>query len=284
MQYEQDELRRLQLVELGILRDVDKVCREHDIGYFMDSGTLLGAVRHGGFIPWDDDVDLGMMRSDYERFLEIAPRALGDSYVVCEPRSCPEFAGMFAKVWRSGTKFSTNETIEAGIDQGIFVDIFPYDVLHADPAVAAKQLRWCRLWQSASYLLHSRHITVPHEGVVGALEKMACTVMHAGARIALSHDAIVRSFESWAKRGSEHPGRSYMNMSYVTASAFSEDVLAVGSELLFEGVPFPAPSDAETYLETMYGSNWCKLPPMEARRNHAPVVLDFGDEQVIQER
>ena len=82
MQYEQDELRRLQLVELDILRDIDKVCREHGIRYFLDSGTLLGAVRHGGFIPWDDDVDLGMPRHDYERFLEIAPRALGDAYVV----------------------------------------------------------------------------------------------------------------------------------------------------------------------------------------------------------
>ena len=69
MQYEQDELRRLQLVELDILRDIDKVCREHGIRYFLDSGTLLGAVRHGGFIPWDDDVDLGMPRHDYERFL-----------------------------------------------------------------------------------------------------------------------------------------------------------------------------------------------------------------------
>ncbi|TNU89962.1 LicD family protein [Eggerthella lenta] len=280
MQYEQDELRRLQMVELGILRDIDKVCREHGIRYFLDSGTLLGAVRHGGFIPWDDDVDVGMMRPDYERFLEVAPKALGEGYAVCEPRSHPKFAGMFAKVWKRGTKFSTDESIEAGIDQGIFVDVFPYDALHDDPAIAAKQRLRCRLWQSASYLLHSRHITVPHGGAMGALEKAACAVAHVGARIALSHDSVVRSFDSWAIRGAERPSRSYMNMAYVTSSAFPEDVLAVGDEVLFEGASFPAPARIEAYLETMYGSNWRELPPLEARRNHVPVELDFGDAEL----
>lgn len=281
MQYEQDELRRLQLVELDILRDIDKVCREHGIRYFLDSGTLLGAVRHGGFIPWDDDVDLGMPRRDYERFLKVAPNALGEKYVVCEPRSHPEFAGMFTKVWRRGTRFSTDETIEAGVDQGIFVDVFPYDVLHADEKIARKQRRRCRLWQSASYLLHSRYVNVPHGGMLGALEKASCFAAHAGARITLNHDGVVRSFESWALRGSECPGRTYMNMSYVEGSAYPAEVLAPGSELLFEGLPFPVPARAEAYLETMYGSNWRVLPPIEARRNHAPIALDFGDDLVI---
>ncbi len=74
MQYEQNTLRRLQIAELGILEAIDRVCRENGIMYFIDSGTVLGARRHGGFIPWDDDIDLGMPRDDFERFLEVAPR------------------------------------------------------------------------------------------------------------------------------------------------------------------------------------------------------------------
>ena len=81
MQYDQQVLRRLQLTEMGMLEDIDRVCREHNITYFLDAGTLLGARRHGGFIPWDDDVDLGMPRDDYERFLQEAPEALGDAIV-----------------------------------------------------------------------------------------------------------------------------------------------------------------------------------------------------------
>ena len=132
MQYEPEVLRRLQLVLLDMLKDIDSVCRENGIEYFLDAGTCLGAIRHDGFIPWDDDVDLGMRRADYERFLEIAPAALGEGYVVAHPKSDKRVAGMFAKVWRKGTVFSTRETVEAGLPQGIFVDIFPYDGVHAD--------------------------------------------------------------------------------------------------------------------------------------------------------
>ena len=80
MQYEQNTLRRLQIAELGILEAIDHVCRENGIMYFIDSGTVLGARRHGGFIPWDDDIDLGMPRDDFERFLEVAPEALGERF------------------------------------------------------------------------------------------------------------------------------------------------------------------------------------------------------------
>lgn len=68
MQYNDNDLRKLQLLELRILKEIDRVCRELGITYFLDSGSVLGALRHGGFIPWDDDIDLGMPRADYDRF------------------------------------------------------------------------------------------------------------------------------------------------------------------------------------------------------------------------
>ena len=80
---------------------------------------------------------------------------------------------------------------------GIFVDVFPYDVLHSDEGVATRQIRRCRAWQSASYLLHARHVTVPHSGILGALERGACSVAHVGAKAFLSHERVVRSFEAW---------------------------------------------------------------------------------------
>ena len=100
MQYELSILRRLQLVELGILNDINRVCREYGIAYWLDSGSVLGACRHGGFIPWDDDIDLGMPRDDYERFLEVAPTALGARYCVTSSRTNPHQAALFSKVMR----------------------------------------------------------------------------------------------------------------------------------------------------------------------------------------
>lgn len=71
--YPADALNRLQETEREVLAVIDKLCRENGIDYFIDGGTLLGAVRHGGFIPWDDDIDIGMPKDDFDRFCEIAP-------------------------------------------------------------------------------------------------------------------------------------------------------------------------------------------------------------------
>lgn len=161
-----EALKKLQLNELEILKTIAALCDEHGIAWFIDAGTLLGAARHQGFIPWDDDIDIAMLRSDFDRFIEVARGHLPDGYSLHTFGNTPGFAGMFAKVYRDGTVFATRETQEAGCDQGIFVDIFPYDFLEPDERIEAKQRRTAKLWQSASYLWHSKTIVVPHGGGV----------------------------------------------------------------------------------------------------------------------
>lgn len=276
MQYDDKILRRLQLVELSILEDVDRVCREHGIAYFLDSGTLLGALRHGGFIPWDDDIDIGMMRSDYNRFMSVAAEALGDKYVVSSCDLREDHAAMFAKVWLRDTKFSTNETVEAGIPQGIFVDIFPYDTVCVDPAKASKQVKRCRMWQSVSYLYHAKTIIVPHGGALGLCEKAGCRIAHAFAKLLFTHEGICANFDKWAQMCVGDSGLSAMAFAYPIAQGFPLDVLVPSKNVSFEGRMFPGPADAERYLEIMFG-DWRELPPVEKRKNHAPLELDFGD-------
>ena len=92
------DLKSIQKRGLAILLDVDKVCAEHKIQYFLDGGTLIGAVRHKGFIPWDDDIDLSMPRDDYEKFLEIAPNELSDRYFVQAHQTDSEFPFGFARI------------------------------------------------------------------------------------------------------------------------------------------------------------------------------------------
>lgn len=278
MQYDDETLRRLQLAELDILIAIDAVCRKHGITYFLDSGTALGARRHAGFIPWDDDIDIAMPRDDYERFLGLAQEALGDEYVVANPENDARLAGLFAKVWKRGTRFFTDETVEAGVDQGIFVDVFPYDRVSSEPRQAKKQLKDCLFWQSASYLYHSKAINVPHRGVLGAVEKAGCRAVHALTCKAMSPQKIREHFDRAATVARDDDRASELAcMNYVNSGSYPVDVLLPPEEVYFEGHAFPGPANIDAYLVRLYGETWSELPPESDRRNHAPRTLDFGD-------
>ena len=277
MQYEQATLRRLQMMELEILEAIDSVCREHGITYFLDSGTVLGARRHGGFIPWDDDIDLGMPREDYERFLEVAPAALGGRFCVTCPRMNPRQAALFAKVMLTGTRFVTDETEEAGFDQGVFVDIFPYDAVCAESNAAKRQRKRCMMWQSISYLYHSKHIVVPHKGAMGTIEAIVCRVAHYAVRALFSPERINRGFDKVAMIAKDDSKADMLMVSsYAATEPFPKSMLLPPSVICFEGKEFFAPADVEGYLRTQYGQTWNQLPPEDQRRNHAPKELYLG--------
>ena len=277
MQYEQATLRRLQMMELEILEAIHSVCREHGITYFLDSGTVLGARRHGGFIPWDDDIDLGMPREDYERFLEVAPAALGERFCVTCSRMNPRQAALFAKVMLTGTRFVTDETEEAGFDQGVFVDIFPYDAVCAESNAAKRQRKRCMMWQSISYLYHSKHIVVPHKGAMGTIETIACRVAHYAVRALFSPERINRGFDKVAMIAKDDSKADMLMVSsYAATEPFPKSMLLPPSVICFEGKEFFAPADVEGYLRTQYGQTWNQLPPEDQRRNHAPKELYLG--------
>lgn len=276
MRYDSETLRRLQLLELEMLEDIDGICKQLDIPYFLDSGTALGAIRHGGFIPWDDDVDLGMLREGYERFLQDAPALLEEKgCILVSPRTDDVVAGQFAKVMKMGTTFRTRETEDAGFRQGVFVDIFPYDQLSADPATAREQIKKCRFWQRVSYLYHSPHVLIPHGGILGACERAACWLFHGAARILFTPQRIAHAFDGWALKGAADASSRAIACAYPVKDGFEVDWLFPAQDMRFEGKSFPVPKDMDAYLTHLYG-DWRELPPEDQRVNHAPLMLDLG--------
>lgn len=272
-----DVLRRLQLTELDILRAVRSACEDNGITYFIDSGTFLGAVRHGGFIPWDDDVDVGMPRADYDRFCELAPDILPEGYSLHTFENTPGFAGMFAKVYKDGTVFETAETREAGCTQGIFVDILPYDALPADVRARRRMIRRTDFWQKVSYLYHAGAISVPLSGPAGVLARAACRVAHGVVRLVFSREGTRRRYRA-ALAAAERDSDVWCALPCSWFGRFPEQVLFPTSCIVFEGETFACPHDARAYLEIGYGPTWTELPPPEDRHTHAPLRLEFGDE------
>ena len=105
MEYNQETLRKLQKTELEILKDFIKICKKYNLTYFATGGTAIGALRHQGFIPWDDDIDVCMLRKDYERFMEVAPKEMGDRYVFMDTHTEKKYPLMFGKMIKKGTSF-----------------------------------------------------------------------------------------------------------------------------------------------------------------------------------
>ena len=116
-----DQCRLAQIYMLDIL---DEICKKYNITYWLSSGTLLGAIRHDGFIPWDDDIDVGMPKPDYNKFLKIAPRVLPKNIILQTPEAYPGAFEAFAKL-RDRSSFYCECETRVRIPCGIFIDIFP---------------------------------------------------------------------------------------------------------------------------------------------------------------
>ena len=274
-------LKKLQQEELDILLVISNFCKRNDIEWFLMSGTALGALRHEGFIPWDDDIDIGMLRDQYDRFVELSANGLPEGYSLHTHRNTKGFAGFFAKVYRDGTVFQTAETVEAGCKQAIYIDIFPLDRVPNDVKATRTLLRKASVWQRMSYLYHSRVINVPHHGTLGTLERIACRCAHHLIRGLFSPKAIADRFEALADRSSPSKDESerYVALSWPYVEPIDRAILCPPSAALFEGHRLPVPAKAEEYLTIWYG-DWKQLPPPEKRHTHLPerIVFSDGDE------
>ncbi len=262
--YRQQALRQCQLKQLQILREIDAVCREHHIDYWLDGGTLLGAVRHKGFIPWDDDIDIAMRVEDVDRFIEVASRELPSTRMVQTPQNEPTKSPIMKIRDLNSFYVEFGDDFSSDYQKGIYVDVFP---MEPHPTMSRKWMKRLGHETSRSYsILHKAHYY--------SLRAVAEWFWFGGkywmGRAIWAVLGMVRSKKKYY-------GNLLLNNGY-GITHLRTNVFPL-SEISFEGFTFMAPHDPMAYLEEVY-HNPMEVPPVEDRHIHA---LFFATELIAEE-
>ena len=257
-------LRQAQLVMLRLLKTFHAICEEEGLRYWLDAGTLLGAVRHGGFIPWDDDVDVLMPREDYDRFCAIAQDALPEDMFFQTPETDPGFVCPWVKI-RDRYSHLDEATGPYPYSQAIFIDIFP----------AALETERQHAWRNFYSLLPplSKRPELPSRSLPlrSNAKRALFGSLQLGFLAAMKLPFLRRGFEAWAGSGERQwayePPIRWLNR-------FPESVLFPLRKIRFEDFEFWGPADPDRYLRDYFG-DYMQLPPPEKRRSEHAVEAIF---------
>ena len=244
-------LRQAQLIMLDMLIEFDAICKKHKLQYWLDSGTLLGAVRHQGFIPWDDDIDLSMPVEDYHQFLAIAASELSSDIFLQNKGTDPEFKFDYTKL--RSNKASIVELHEKNKDvnyhQGVFVDIFP--MLAIECTEENKQQYENIFTEIRAVSAVSLH-TPNGQDEPDKRANLVATLKQQHLGWDTGHAKVIY--------GGEMPD---------VAAWFDIDAIFPLTTIAFEGLGFSAPRDASHYLNAIYSFDYRQLPPEDKRIIHA---------------
>ena len=274
-----DDLRRLQLLELEMLKEFDRVCRKNNIVYTLSSGTMLGAIRHKGFIPWDDDADISMLREEYDKFVAVADQLDPKVCFFQDHSTDPEYRWGYAKLRKTGTQYVRIGQEHLKCKTGVFVDIFPLDDVPNSKIARVLQKERCFVTRKLMYAevgklsrtentfmraLYSVLSLIPLEYAFHRLKKYTNRSRNDSANVVrtLTYDAL-------GKKAKKLPS----SLRYGRPKKWFVDV----SEYDFEGCKLLGPKDYDGYLRFKYG-DYMKLPPEDKRQQNSPVsFIDFGE-------
>ena len=282
---EGETLIRLQKYLLNMLKDIAQVCEANHIFYTLSGGSILGTVRHQGFIPWDDDIDLNMPRADFEKLKTVFEEQLGDRYELVCPEKSSGHGLSVSQIKRKGTVYrSYNELSQES--PGICIDIFilenTYDnalarKLHGILCLASGYILTCRkTFEDLPYL---KKYLDQNEGLSKEFNKKA----KLGRIVSwIKLDSCARFtkkvYSLCGNNNSKHVSIPSGRKHYFGEMYLRED-MCQSIWMKFEDMDVRIPKGYKTYLTIMYGDTYMELPPVEKREHHPLMELDFGEDK-----
>lgn len=256
-----EDLRQIQMIQLEMLLEVDRICKKHHIQYCIIAGTLLGAVRHKGYIPWDDDADVAMLRPEYERFCKICETELDQSKFYLQTHSNTHaYRWGYGKIRRKDTEYVRKGQEHLPFPTGIFIDIFPLDHvpeglfsrrLHNLTCTIIRKMLWSPVGAKSSSqivkkIIYSFASVVPKKTVFFFYDLL----------MKVSNRKTTKLVRILTFPTPNNGYFGYFRKWYVELDEYE-----------FEGYSFPGAKDYDSYLSFKFG-NYLELPPIEQRRGH----------------
>ncbi|NLJ57895.1 MAG: LicD family protein [Tissierellia bacterium] len=262
-------LRKVQLVQLEILNEFDRICKMNNLPYQLFSGSLLGAVRHKGFIPWDDDVDVCMLRKDYNRFLKICREELDESYFLQTHETDKEYIHSFARIRKNNTFALQHYYSNVDMHHGIFIDVFPLDNILPNTILGKLQYFAIYILRKLKFIkikaLHSNNIYKKIvERILYYLLKpfKMNTINKIETKIACMFENRNTKFSTCLTEGEKD-----VYYRYIVENDEFYDIV----QMEFEGHLFPAPRDYHKILTRNF-NDYMSLPPIEERKPHHGII------------
>ena len=268
MEPTKEQLVQLKQMELDMLQAFVAVCRQLGLSYYLLGGTLLGAVRHKGFIPWDDDIDVGMPRKDYEIFIKEGQARLPRNLFIQNIHTDPEYPMCFSKIRNSDSTFIESSIAHLNINHGVFIDVFPLDN-YPKQKLEQKRLQ-CRLKLCGARISRVYRVNRKKSWRGKLLSILALLRFPELKKAILWREKLYRQVKQPGRLIANHGG------AWGQKEIIPQEWYGEGTPVMFEGIEVMAPAQYHNWLTQVYG-DYMQLPPEEKRVGHHYVdVIDLN--------